>query len=263
MVKKDALLPGEVVETFDYVIDGVKKPGKRRVLKLDIGNGVKMEFVRIEKGTFRMGASDGDTNACRDEKEPRKVELDGFYIGKYEVTQEEYKAVTGKTPFNFMGGRLPVVYVSWNDADQFCKTLSERIERKVVLPSEAQWEYACRAGTKTPYHFGAKWNPDLANNNGKGTVAVGSYLANPWGLHDMLGNVCEWCRDYYGPYDKVEVRRNPIQLDKQSDDSRVLRGGAVDDVAWDWRASCRNMGSPEGGSGLEEFVGFRVCLPLD
>jgi formylglycine-generating enzyme required for sulfatase activity len=248
------------MQPFEYVIDGVKTKGTRPVLKVDLGNGEKMEFVRIPKGTFQMGASDGDTEAYSDEKEPRKVVLDGFYLGKYEVTQAEYKAVTGKTPSNFKGDRLPVENVSWKDADQCCKTLSERIKRKAVLPSEAQWEYACRAGTKTPYHFGVKWDADLANNNGKGTVAVGSYTANPWGLYDMHGNVWEWCRDYYGSYDKIEVKPNPIQLIQQSEDRRVLRGGAWLSNARDCRASLRSGDSP----GSANFnVGFRVCLPLD
>jgi formylglycine-generating enzyme required for sulfatase activity/tRNA A-37 threonylcarbamoyl transferase component Bud32 len=258
--KQDGLLPGEVMQPFEYVIDGVKTKGTRPVLKVDLGNGEKMEFVRIPKGTFQMGASDGDTEAYSDEKEPRKVVLDGFYLGKYEVTQAEYKAVTGKTPSNFKGDRLPVENVSWKDADQFCKTLSDRIKRKAVLPSEAQWEYACRAGTTTPYHFGAKWNADLANNNGKGTVVVGSYPANPWGLHDMLGNVYEWCQDCYGPYDKVEIRRNPIQLDKQSEEHRVLRGGAWNIRARYCRASTRGGGTPDVAY---DGIGFRVCLPLD
>jgi formylglycine-generating enzyme required for sulfatase activity/tRNA A-37 threonylcarbamoyl transferase component Bud32 len=266
--------PGEVMEPFEFVIDDVKKKETRWVLKLDIGNGEKMEFVRIDKGRFRMGAPDGENEASENEKPQRVVEFDrGFYLGKYEVTQTQYRAVTGKTPSKFKGDQLPVENVSWIDANEFCNILSDRIKRKTVLPSEAQWEYACRAGTNTPFHFGSKLNGDFANCDGnypygtdskgeykKATMAVGSYPANSWGLHDMHGNVWEWCQDYYGPYDKIEYKRNPIQQILQSENRIVIRGGAWVNDARGCRASYRLSGSPDG---LGDFVGFRVCLPLD
>jgi formylglycine-generating enzyme required for sulfatase activity/predicted Ser/Thr protein kinase len=267
--------PSEVMEPFVFVVDGVDKKEMRSVLTLDIGGGEKMEFVRINEGTFWMGAPDGEEEAKDDEKPQREVEFDrGFYLGKYEVTQAEYKAVTGETPSHFKGNRLPVEQVSWEDANEFCKTLSDLIKRKAVLPSEAQWEYACRAGTKTPFHFGSKLNGDLANCDGrfpypmgttKGvnkdtTVEVGSYPANPWGLHDMHGNVSEWCQDSYGPYDKVESKRNPLRLAVKADERLVLRGGSWGHEPRVCRASSRALDSPKG---RQRFVGFRVCLPLD
>ncbi len=266
--------PGEVMEPFEFVIDGVKKKETRWVLKLNIGGGEKMDFVRIDRGTFRMGAPDGENEALENEKPQRVVEFDrGFYLGKYEVTQAQYKAVTGKTPSNFKGDRLPVENVSWIDANEFCKILSDHTKRKAVLPSEAQWEYACRAGTNTPFHFGSKLNGDFANCDGnypygtdttgdykKTTMAVGSYPANSWGLHDMHGNVWEWCQDYYAPYDKIEHKRNPIQQILQAENRFVIRGGAWDNDARGCRASYRLKDSPDG---LGNFLGFRVCLPLD
>ena len=268
------LLPGEVSESFEYVIEGLKQKGTRRVLMLDIGGGERMEFVRIDKGTFWMGAPNGETEALDHEKPQREVTFDrGFYLGKFVVTQAQYKAMTGKTPSHFKGDRLPVETVSWADAAEFCKILSKRIKRPAILPSEAQWEYACRAGTKTPFHFGSELNGDLANCDGnfpygtktkgdykKTTVVVGSYPANPWGLYDMHGNVWEWCQDYYGPYNKVEVKNNPVQLKQQSEDSRVLRGGAWGSYARVCRASNRLRYAPDSAY---NSIGFRVCLPLD
>ncbi len=264
---------GEVVGTFDYVIEGVSKKGTRQVVTLDIGGGETMEFVRIPKGSFLMGAPDGEKEASSDEKPQRRVEISrDYYLGKYEVTQAQYKAVTGADPSKFKGGRLPVEMVSWDDATAFCSTLSSRVKRTVELPTEAEWEYACRAGTTTPFHFGSKLNGDLANHAGnfpygteKGaykqkTLEVGSYPANPWGLHDMHGNVWEWCRDYYGLYDKLESLKDPFQSTKQSNNRRVLRGGSWNVGAGNCRAAKRDNDTPDDryyGSG------FRVCFRLD
>ncbi len=265
----------EKSEPFDYVIEGVTKKGTRRVVTLDIGGGEKMEFVRIPKGTFMMGALAGEKDAGLNEKPQRRVEITReFYLGKFEVTQAQYKAVTGADPSEFKGGRLPVETVTWDDATSFCSTLSGRVKRKVELPTEAEWEYACRAGTTTPFHFGSKLNGDLANCDGnypygtevkgaykKTTVEVGSYPANPWGLHDMHGNVWEWCRDYYGPYDMIASLKDPFQSKKQSNGHRVLRGGCWDEVARNCRAANRVFFLP--GFRGNSYFGFRVCFRLD
>jgi formylglycine-generating enzyme required for sulfatase activity/serine/threonine protein kinase len=264
---------GEADKAFDYVIEGVTKKGTRWVVTLDIGGGETMEFVRLPKGTFLMGAPGGEPEALAEEKPQRRVEISqDFYLGKYEVTQAQYKAVTGADPSNFKGGRLPVEGVSWNDATGFCSTLSGRVKRKVELPTEAEWEYACRAGTTTPFHFGSKLNGDLANCDGnspygtevKGadketTVEVGSYPANPWGLHDMHGNVWEWCQDYYGPYDKIANLKDPFQSTKQFYASRVLRGGSCRYFARHCRSASRHGVTPD----YRLHNGFRVCFHLD
>jgi formylglycine-generating enzyme required for sulfatase activity len=266
--------PAEVEEEFEYVIEGEKRKGTRRVLGLDIGGGQTMKFVRIGKGAFLMGAPEGEEGAESDEKPQHRVTISrAFYIGMYAVTQVEYKIVTGQSPSQFKGDRMPVESVAWRDALAFCQRLTDLVKRQVELPTEAQWEYACRAGTTTPFHFGSKLTGDLANCDGnhpygtntKGaykakTVEVGTYPANPWGLYDMHGNVWEWCRDEYGPYAPGD-QTDPVQLPKQSKDSRrVLRGGAWDSNARYCRASFRSRSTPVN---LDDGVGFRVCLPLD
>jgi formylglycine-generating enzyme required for sulfatase activity len=259
------LAPGERLEEFEYVVEGGKRKGKRRVLAVDLGGGQTMEFVRIPKGTFLMGSPDGEKDADANEKPQRRVEVTrDFYLGKYEVMQAQYKAVTGASPSRSKGDRLPVEAVSWNDSVAFCEALSKKVKRTVHLPTEVQWEYACRAGTTTPFHFGSRLNGDLANSNrglmGK-TADVGSYPANPWGLHDMHGNVYEWCRDYYGPYDKVEGVNDPIQLTKQSENIRIIRGGNTDTRDWVCRSARRGWHMPDRND--LNNCGFRVCLPLD
>lgn len=267
-------LPAESIQEFEYVIKGQRKTGKRKVVVLEIGGGQTMSFVRIEKGNFLMGAAPGEFLAEPDETPQRRVELSrDFYLGMYAVTQAQYRAVMGQSPSAFKGDLLPVESVSWEDAVAFCERLTDRTKQRMELPTEAQWEYACRAGTTTPFHFGLKLNGDLANQNGnqpygteetgpykETTVEVGSYPANPWGLYDMHGNVWEWCRDYYGPYDKVVGLTDPFQATKQVDFRRVLRGGSWSNLAWLCRAAFRRFHAPDS---RDDDAGFRVCLRLD
>jgi formylglycine-generating enzyme required for sulfatase activity/serine/threonine protein kinase len=274
LAKASDLLPGEKIEPFEYVFEGEKKQGTRRVLTLDIGGGETMEFVHIPKGAFLMGAPDTEKGAKADEKPQRRVEItQDFYMGKYEVTQTQYKALTGADPSSFKGGRRPVERVTWEEAVACCETLSGQVKRKVELPTEAQWEYACRAGTTTPFHFGSKLNGDLANCLGdapygtevkgvtkKSTVVVGSYPANPWGLHDMHGNAWEWCRDYYGPYDKIADLKDPFQSFQQSQNRRVLRGGSHSSTAGGCRAAVRHLYQPD--SRRDGYAGFRVSFSI-
>jgi formylglycine-generating enzyme required for sulfatase activity len=263
-----------VEEHFEYVIEGETMGGRRHVLGLDIGGGLTMKFVRISKGTFLMGAPDGEHEASAEEKPQRRVTISrDFYIGMYAVTQAEYRIVTGQSPSKFRGGRHPVEHVSWRDAMAFCHRLSDLLNRRIELPTEAQWEYACRAGTTTPFHFGWKLNGDLANCNGekpygtneKGpykatTEPVGTYPANPWGLYDMHGNVWEWCQDEYSPYVPGE-QSDPIQVPPDSRNGRrIVRGGSWKLPARDSRAAPRFNWSP--GDRYDDF-GFRVCFRVD
>jgi sulfatase modifying factor 1 len=183
----------------------------------------------------------------------------GFYLGKYEVTQEEYEKVMGINPSEFKGEKFPVEMVSWIDAVEFCEALNkkERIPRgwKFALPSEAQWEYACRAGTSTTYSWGNEILPQHANYKDSElnkTVEVGSYKANPWGLFDMHGNVWEWTADWSGGYPRSSVI-DPRGPNKGS--ARVYRGGSLGTTGTFMRSAHRPSKTP---SYRVNRIGFRV-----
>jgi len=196
--------------------------------------------------------------------------------GGYTWTGSEWKmeaSTTWRNPGFAQNDEHPVTVVSWNDAQAFASWLTEVAGKPVRLLSEAQWEYACRAGTTTEYHFGDRIITDQVNYNGnypwngapegayqEQTIAVGCFPANAWGLYDMHGNVWEWCLDYYGPYDNVEQNINPIQLIKQSEGNRVLRGGSWGNSARSCRGARRSRNSPVHHS---LSVGFRVCFARD
>ncbi len=263
----------EKVQEYEYIIEGEKKKGTCLVLSLEIGDGEKMEFVRITKGKFTMGAPKNQkfsyTNTIYDEH-PHEVEItNDFYMGKFTVTQGQYKAIVGENPSENKGDLLPVENVSWENAAKYCELLSKKLNRRATLPSEAQWEYACRAGTTTLYHYGSRSNGELANSTGtilnekhpeRMTVEVGTYPPNPWGLHDMHGNVFQWCEDWYGPYQKLEGTPDPIQLTK-SVNCKVLRGGSFYPFTGEsGRSSSRSWIRPTQHNGMN---GFRVCLSLE
>ena len=264
-----------------------KRLGRNVVEEVDLGDGVKMEFVLIPPGKFQMG-SPKDEEKDDDDEEQHEVEITRpFYLGKYAVTQEQYEKIVGKNPsclsaegvFNASvkgmdTRRFPVEQVSWDDAVSFCRALTNRDgKRRFGLPSEAEWEYACRAGTTTPFHFGKALNGDKVNCNGnypygtdeKGeylerTCRVGSYAANAFGLYDMHGNVWECCQDYYGPYKDLGIK-DPLGTEKVDKNARVLRGGSWNCDAGICRAACRLWFAPSsrgcyGG-------GFRVAFRLD
>lgn len=188
-------------------------------------NSIGMEFKPIPAGTFTMG--EGDT--------AHQVTLKkSFEMGVFEVTQEQYEKVMGKNPSKFKGANNPVEQVSWNDAVEFCRKLSELREENTAghvyrLPTEAEWEYACRSGTSTSYSFGNDkselgeyaWYKD---NSGEKTHPVGKKKPNAWGLYDMHGNVFEWCQDYYGQ-PSTDPATDPMGPKSGSD--RVFRGGAA------------------------------------
>jgi len=197
---------------------------------IDLGGGVKMEFVLIHPGSFTMGTKMGSAEDYEDEKPAHRVTLSrSFYFGKFEVTQEQWEAIMQSNPSKFEGPKLPVENVSWDDAQAFLAKLRQKTGRKFALPTEAQWEYACRAGSVTLYSFGDNdarlgeyaW---FADNSDGTTHPVGQKAPNQWGLYDMHGNVCEWCADWYSaPYPSGAV------IDPEGSSSgtwRVIRGGA-------------------------------------
>ncbi|BAZ88366.1 serine/threonine protein kinase [Dolichospermum compactum NIES-806] len=174
----------------------------------DLGNGVMLEMVEIPAGTFYMGSPENEKGRSDDESPQHQVNVPSFFIGKYALTQAQYQAIMGNNPAHFKGANRPVESVNWNDAVVFCQKLSQKTGKNYKLPSEAQWEYACRAGTTTPFYFGESITPDLVNYEGnysyasapKGqyreqTTDVGTFPPNAFGLYDMHGNVSEWCED--------------------------------------------------------------------
>jgi formylglycine-generating enzyme required for sulfatase activity len=215
-----------------------------------------------------------------DAEAPRRVTIGGpFYLGKYEVTQAQFEAVLGKeqNPSFFRPqargadlvkemptDRLPVDSVSWDDADAFCSALAKKAGKKVTLPSEAQWEWACRAGTQTRWSCGDT-DADLGDsawywdNSGGGSHPVGAKKPNAWGLYDVHGNVWQWCRDWYGPCADLPAT-DPVRETKGSSDARVMRGGSWLNPQDRSRAAFRNPIEP---ALRYNNVGFRVCVRLD
>jgi formylglycine-generating enzyme required for sulfatase activity len=262
---------------------------------------VPANFVRIEGGTFTMGSPSYEHERSSGEV-LHSVTVSSFYMGKYQVTQAEYEAVMGTTPSHFKGANLPVEQVSWYDAVEYCNRLSQReglspaytidkgrsdtnnksdyddVRWLVTmnlnangyrLPTEAEWEYACRAGTKTPFNTGNNITTNNANydgnypynNNAKGiyrerTTPVGSFAANPWGLYDMHGNVWEWCWDWYGEY-PVSAQVDPRGAVSGAD--RVIRGGGFNNSAGRIRSAYRSYGGDP--SDWSYSVGFRLVRP--
>ena len=189
-----------------------------------------------------------------------------FHLGQYEVTQEQYEKVMGTNPSNFKGGQNPVEQVSWNDAVEFCRKLSALPAEKKAgyvyrLPTEAEWEYACRAGTTTKYSFGdseselgayAWYAKNSGKNSGKTTHPVGGKKSNPWELYGMHGNVCEWCQDWYGKYPSGSTT-DPTGA--ASGSYRVNRGGSWSLTSGLCQSAYRHGYAP---GRRYHFLGFRV-----
>ncbi|MBR6059322.1 MAG: SUMF1/EgtB/PvdO family nonheme iron enzyme [Victivallales bacterium] len=248
---------------------------QQQIVTLALGNGVELKLVKIAAGSFMMGSPLSEEGRFDEEKQHKVTLTKDFWLGRCPVTQGQYEAVMGNNPSYFKkGGDYPVETVSWHDAMAFCKKVTEQ-ERgagrlpagyEFTLPTEAQWEYACRAGTSTPFSFGSTLNGDKANCDGnypygmgKGkylacTTAVGGYAPNAWGLYDMHGNVWEWCLDWYGAYPDGNATdpKGPTTGSR-----RVLRGGSWDDIARRCRSAYRCIIDP---SHCDYYVGFRLAL---
>jgi formylglycine-generating enzyme required for sulfatase activity len=235
-------------------------------INLDLGGGVTLALTRIPAGKFMMGSPDSEKGHFDGEGPQHEVTLSKpFYMGVTEVTQAQYEAVMDTNPSNFRGETNPVETVSWDDATEFCKKLSEKTRQAVRLPTEAEWEYACRAGTATAFSFGDADSAlgDYAwysANSGNTTHPVGQKKPNAWGLYDMNGNVWEWCADWYGygygDYTNGAVR-NPQGAG--SGGLRVLRGGSWRNGAGSSRAAFRFFCTPDF---RHYFYGFRVVVSV-
>ena len=176
-------------------------------------------------------------------------------MGKYELTQEQWEAVMGNNPSEIKGVKLPVTQVSWEDCQEFIKKLNSKTTGGYRLPTEAEWEYACRAGTSTAFSYGDSITKSDANINGSSIKPVGSYKANAFGLYDMHGNVWEWCEDWNGPYPYVKVN-DP--LGAANGTHRILRGGRFGFAEWDSRSANRDNYGVTPNSGFADG-GFRLA----
>ena len=200
------------------------KPGKVEVIEL--GKDVKLEMVLVPVGKFKMGPPASEKERSDNELQHEVTLTKPFYMGKYEVTQEQWESVMGNNPSKrTKGAKLPVTDVSWIDCQEFIEKLNDKTKGGYRLPTGAEWEYACRAGTTTEYSFGDKITPNDANISiyGANIKAVGSYKPNAFGLYDMHGNVGEWCEDVFGAYPKAAVT-DPQGFAGRG--ARELRGGS-------------------------------------
>ena len=257
-----------------------------QVLTLELSNNIKLEMIKIPAGSFLMGGTETEvkrlnqeysTDWYNNELPQHQVTLQEYYLGKYPVTQEQYQAVMGNNPSSFTNNpKNPVENISWNDAKAFCQKLYEITGQECRLPTEAEWEYGCRAGTTTPFYFGETLSTEQANYNGnhtfrqgeKGiyrgkTTPVGSFPANKFGLYDMHGNVYEWCEDsWYTSYaekpDNLKQDGNII-WSSNNEKRHVLRGGSWNLNPRYCRSAIRSRGNAVGRN-FER--GFRLVSPF-
>ncbi len=253
--------------------------GQSRRYVEQIDENTALEMVEIPGGRFMMGAPENETESSDSEKPQHLVTVPGFYMGRYPITQAQWSAVSAlpqierpldPDPSSFKGNTRPVEQVSWKDAIEFCVRLSKHAKRHYRLPSEAEWEYACRAGTTTPFHFGETISPELANYSGDisyddgptgdnqvETTPVDYFdVGNAWGLSDMHGNVFEWCQDHWHQNYMRAPEDGSAWLTDKPEASRVFRGGS-----WSWapgycRSASRLLLVPRY---RHWYLGFRVC----
>ncbi|NEP57937.1 MAG: formylglycine-generating enzyme family protein [Symploca sp. SIO2G7] len=281
--------PKEInLQSFDFEVVTVNSQGKenssnRRQANFfaeDLGNGIILEMVAIPGGSFNMGSLDTEKERYGYESPQHPVTVKPFYLGKFTVTQEQWRTVAvlpqvssdlDVEPSHFKGDKLPVERVSWHDTREFFARLSKKTGRTYRLPSEAEWEYACRAGTTTPFHFGETITTNLANYNGNytyGSGPTGEYrekttpvesfqVANAFGLYDMHGNVWEWCEDHWHDNYIEAPKDGSPWLKDNNNHSRLLRGGSWLNLPLGCRSTERNRSLPDGRSNL---IGFRVAI---
>ncbi|OYQ62631.1 hypothetical protein B9G53_21205 [Pseudanabaena sp. SR411] len=294
---------GIELELFSFKVGSIVKSGDDWVVQKSEGQAyryveqlnedVVLEMVSITGGEFMMGSLNNEVERRNSESPQHLVTVPDFYMGRYPVTQAQWRAVAAMphvereidpNPSNFKGDTRPVEQVSWEEAIEFCVRLSVHTNHQYRLPTEAEWEYACRAGTTTPFHFGKTISPELANYNCKvaydlirgtfpknknrsksidKTTPVSHFdVANAWGLSDMHGNVLEWCQDHWhGNYEGAPKDGSAWLIDNSEDAIRVWRGGSWISNPWYCRSACRNVNVP-----ADRYfnLGFRVsCSALE
>ncbi len=282
-------LPG--TQTFEFTVVTINAQGKEidcyqeqtYCLKEDLGNGVILEMVYIPEGEFKMGSPESEGKRYSNERPQHLVTVKPFFISKYPITQTQWKQIASLLevrqklklrPSRQGGNSHPVTQVSWFDAVEFCDRLSQKTGHKYRLPSEAEWEYACRAGTTTPFHFGETINYNLSNYDSrypyrsepKGiyrqkTTEVGSFrFANPFGLFDMHGNVWEWCLDNWHENHNNAPTNGDTLLDINDNQTYVMRGGSWRNEPLLCRSSSRHFNY---ANETLDNTGFRVVRLLE
>jgi formylglycine-generating enzyme required for sulfatase activity len=244
-----------------------RRKGQARSFTEDL-DGAPLEMVEIPGGAFMMGSPKEEKGSGDDERPQHKVTVAPFYMGKFEVTQAQWRAVAGwpkvdlelkADPSYFKGDSLPAHWVSWEYAVEFCARLSKRTGRPYRLPTEAEWEYACRAGTTTPFAFGETITRELVNYDGGQAAVVGSLgVANEFGLYDMHGNVWEWCQDVWHDDYKGAPTNGSAWLSGGDQSLRVVRGGFWLSSANNSRSAFRSKSVPD--SFETSSIGFRVVV---
>jgi len=261
--QKDAYPTWDGKET---IADYARRAKLDPTLTFDLGGGVKWEGMLIPAGTFLMGSPAGEAKTEEEsalEKQHKVTISQPFYMGKYELTQAQYAKVMGVNPSATKGDDLPVSNVSWQDAQDFCDKLAKQVKRPVQLPTEAQWEYACRAGTTSAYHSGntiadldkVAWH---GGNAGGKPHPVGQKMPNAWGLYDMHGNIRELVRDYFDGKPLTDAL-DPTGPKDGDPKNHVVRGGAYTANA----ATARNCRSATRRPTENLSVtGFRIMAPV-
>lgn len=259
-------------QSSQSVISIEKQAKTGEYFSLELKPNINLEMVSIPAGELLMGTPNNEQGRNEDEAPQHLVKINNFFLAKYPITQAQYQAVMGKNPSFFQGENKPVENISWFDAMSFCVELSTLTGKKFRLPTEAEWEYACRAGSNTPFTYGATITADLANYKanftyGEGqsgtfrqeTTEVGIFPANAYGLYDLHGNVWEWCADHWHENYLQAPDDGSIWLDTDSRDDeqpRVIRGGSWDDTAYYCRSGVRMWTLPQLKGKL---IGFRVA----
>jgi formylglycine-generating enzyme required for sulfatase activity len=271
--------PKRALKSFAFEVVTVDRRGKQQKSERkqaeyfaeNLSEDLTLDMVAIPGGTFQMGSNEYD-----DEKPIHSVTVAPFFIGKYPVTQAQYEAIMGNNPAHFKGEQRPVEEVSWDEAIEFCDRLSQKTGKSYRLPSEAEWEYACRAGTTTPFSFGETITTDLVNYDGnypygeapketyrKETTDVGSFPANAFGLFDLHGNVWEWCLDrWHENYQGAPIDGSAWLTENDNryqNESRLLRGGSWFNLP----RNCRSANRYRDGRDYQcSNIGFRVVCAV-
>jgi formylglycine-generating enzyme required for sulfatase activity len=256
-----------------------KESNQSQYFSEDLGNDITLEMVAIPEGTFLMGSPQDEKDSYDDERPQHEVNVPTFFMGKYPITQTQWRAIAATAkididletnPSEFKGDELPVESVNWYQATEFCKRLSRETKREYRLPSEAEWEYACRAGTTTPFYFGETITGELANYNTNKTYVeeyrnettpVGQFPPNAFGLYDMYGNVWEWCADtWHDNYDGAPTDGS-AWIENGDDNRSPLRGGAWYTFPYRCRSAHRNIDARRYSRSF--LYGFRVVCSAE